>query len=443
MTHASASRIRPGLRAIASVALLWTACRTPPPAAESTPTDPAPQADDPTERLDTDTSDPTDSGSRWAESDRTLILVSLDGVRWDYLDRVETPALDRLIAEGVRAEGLIPVFPSKTFPNHFTQVTGLYPAEHGIVGNSFWDEDLQDSFDMSETGSEWWGGEPIWITAAKQGLRATTMYWPGSETDYDGWHPDAWVPFDPPVRNDKRVEQVLEWLDEPQPPHFATLYFSDVDGAGHSYGPDSPEVDSAMRTVDDMLQRLIDGLEERGKLDAVDLVVVSDHGMTQLSRDRAIFLDDHVTIDDFWIAAWGAYATLDPIDGDATGVLEALADLPHASCSDDATRPAELQFPSGSRIPPILCTAENGWGITSHEWFDTHPDDLTGATHGFVPTARDMHGVFVARGPHVQNGVNVPAFSSVHLYELFAELLQITPAPNSGDPAQTQAVLLR
>jgi len=380
----------------------------------------------------------------WSTSDRSLILVSLDGVRTDYLDRVATPALDRLVAEGVLAEGLVPVFPSKTFPNHFTQVTGLYPAEHGIVGNSFYDEELGRSFDMSQTGSEWWGGEPMWVTAGKQHRRAVTMYWPGSETDYDGWRPDAWVPFTPTLRNDKRVEQLLEWFDEPQRPHFATLYFSDVDGAGHSHGPGSREVEVAMVEVDGMLQRLIDGLEERDLFDAVDIVVVSDHGMTDLSRDRAIFLDDFVDPDDFWIAAWGPYVTLDPRSGDDSvvpEVLDALAGLPHAQCSDDASRPPALHFPSGPRVPPILCLADNGWSLTSRPWHDSHPTDLTGATHGYDPSSPDMRGLFVARGPHFRQGVAHPAFSSVHLYELMAAVLELTPAPNSGDPAVTEAML--
>lgn len=378
----------------------------------------------------------------WAESDRAVVLVSLDGFRWDYRDRTETPSLDRLVAEGVHAEGLVPVFPSKTFPNHFTQVTGLYPHEHGIVGNSFYDEDLGASFDMEELGSEWWGGEPIWITATKQGLRAATMFWPGSETAYDGVRPDVWVPYDGAIRNDDRVDQVLAWMDEPQPPHFSTLYFSDIDHAGHVYGPDSEEVLSAIREVDDALGRLLAGLEARDRLDTVDIVVVSDHGMTQLSRDRAIFLDDHVNIDDFWIAAWGPYVTLDPKSEDATGVLEQLVDLPHASCSDDATRPPELHAPSGPRIPAILCVAEQGWGITSRPWFDSNPNDLTGATHGYAPSDRDMHGLFVARGPHLKGGVRHEAFSSVHLYALLAELLQVVPADHSGDRAATQEMLV-
>ena len=270
------------------------------------------------------------------------------------------------------------------------------------------------------------------------------MYWPGSETDFDGWRPDAWVPFDPPLRNDKRVEQLLEWFDEPQRPHFATLYFSDVDGAGHSHGPADREVEVALLEVDGMIQRLIDGLEARGLFDQVDLIVVSDHGMTELSRDRAIFLDDHIDIDDYWIAAWGPYVTLDPRDAsrfDAPAVLAALEGLPHARCSDDASRPPELHFPSGPRVPAILCLADNGWSLTSRPWFDTHPTDLTGGTHGYDPVATDMHGLFVARGPHFRQGQTHPAFSSVHLYELMAELLQITPAPNSGDAAATQAML--
>jgi len=415
--------------------LLLVACRATVPEWVSEPTEPLRPQPEPSAATD-----PTPS-SPWADSDRHVLLVSLDGVRWDYLDRVDTPALDRIVAEGVRADGLVPVFPSKTFPNHFTQVTGLYPSEHGIVGNSFYDEELQDSFDMSELGSEWWGGEPIWITATKQGLRATTMYWPGSETAYDGIRPDEWVPFDPPIRNDRRVDQVLAWFDEEQPPHFATLYMSDVDGEGHSHGPESDQVEAAMVHVDDMLQRLLDGLEQRKLLDRVDLLVVSDHGMTDLSRERAIFLDDHVDPEDFWIAAWGPYVTLDPKNGDATGVLDALQGLPHASCSDDASRPSELHFPSGPRIPAILCVAEQGWGITSREWFDDHPSDLTGATHGYAPSDPDMHGLFVARGPHLVQGERHDAFSSIHLYALMAELLQVTPAPHSGDLGEVDDLL--
>lgn len=383
---------------------------------------------------------PAEPAPQWADSDRHVVLVSLDGFRHDYLDRVPTPTLDRLVAEGVRAEALVPVFPTKTFPNHVTQVTGLHPVDHGIVGNSFFDDDLGQVFDMEATGSEWFGGEPIWITATRQGLRAATLFWPGSETAYDGLRQDTWVAYDGDLANEDRVDQLLAWFDEDQPPHFATLYFSDVDHAGHSQGPDGQDVDAAVAAVDRQLGRLVAGFEARGLLDTVDLVIVADHGMTQLSRERAIFLDDHVDVDAFYILAWGPYVTLDPVDGDTTGVLEALVGLPHATCSDAASRPPELHFPSGPRVPPILCIAELGWGLTSRPWFDTHPDDLTGGTHGYLPEASDMHGLFVARGPHVAQGVTVPAFSNLDVHELLAALLDIEPAPNAGDPEATAAV---
>lgn len=377
----------------------------------------------------------------WADNDRSLVLVSLDGFRADYIERAHTPTLDRLIAEGVHADGLIPVFPSKTFPNHFTQVTGLYPHEHGIVGNSFFDQELGDTFDMQEIGEEWWGGEPIWITAANHGLRATTMFWPGSETSYDGVRPDVWVPYNGSIPNAQRVDQVLAWMAEDQPSHFATLYFSDVDHAGHAEGPESQAVIEAVERVDADLARLVDGLEDLGRLDLTDLLIVSDHGMAGLSRERAVFLDDHVDPDDFWIAAWGPYVTLDPKNGETDGVLDALADLPNATCSDADTRPLDLHHPAGPRIPPILCVADVGWGITSRGWFATHPSDLTGGTHGYDPADPEMHGLFIGRGPHLAVGETHPAFSSVHLYALMAELLQVQPAVQSGDPEVTAPML--
>jgi predicted AlkP superfamily pyrophosphatase or phosphodiesterase len=416
----------------ARLALVLVACgRTPP-----TLTDPTP-IEAPSPVPVTPPAPPTP----WSTSDRAVVLVSLDGFRWDYRDRAYTPTLDRLVAEGVTADALVPVFPTKTFPNHYTQVTGLYPHEHGIVGNSFYDSELDDSFEMGFVGTEWWGGEPIWITAARHGRRTATLFWPGSETAFDGLRPDAWLPFDGGMPHEDRVDQVLAWHAEPTPPHFTTLYFSDVDSAGHSYGPDSAEVIAAIEEVDAALARLVDGLEAIGRLDDVDLLVVSDHGMADQDRDRAVFLDDHVDPADFWIAAWGPYVTLDPRQPLQTDPLVALADLPHATCYDATTRPAELHFPAGPRIPPYVCLAEVGWSLTSRSYFDATPAHLVGATHGWAPSASEMHGIFVGRGPHLAEGATHPAFSAVDLYALMTTLLDIPAAPNSGDPAATAGLL--
>lgn len=390
---------------------------------------------------ETDLITDTDTDIVWSDSERMVILISLDGFRWDYRDKTDTPALDRIVAEGVAAEALVPVFPSKTFPNHFTQVTGLYPPEHGIVGNSFWDPELSEFFSMAATHSKWWGGEPIWITAAKQDRKTITVFWPGSETEYEGWRPHHWLPYDGSMSNTSRVIQLLTWLDEDPRPHFATLYFSDTDHGGHAYGPDSSEIEAAIREVDSYLGLLLSGLEARDLLDRVDIIVVSDHGMTELSRDRAVFLDDLIDLDDHEITAWGAYAAIEPKSLPVSEVLAQLADLPHATCTDESTRPPELRYTGSARISPILCLAEQGWSITSRDYFEADTSNLTGATHGFAPSNTDMHGIFYARGPHFEKGHTHPAFESVHLYALMARLLELEPAANSGSAEVTAGML--
>ena len=237
---------------------------------------------------DTDSATDTEASTEWSDSERSVILVSLDGFRWDYRDKTDTPALDFLVTEGVAAQALVPAFPSKTFPNHYTQVTGLYPSEHGIVGNSFYDPELGESFDMSATDSKWWGGEPIWITAAKQDRMTATMFWPGSETEYDGLRPHHWQPFNGSLSNTSRVDWLLAWFDEDPRPHFSTLYFSDTDHAGHVHGPDSSAVEAAIREVDRDLGRLLIGLDARHLLDQVDIIVVSDHGMTEVTAGMLV-----------------------------------------------------------------------------------------------------------------------------------------------------------
>jgi predicted AlkP superfamily pyrophosphatase or phosphodiesterase len=391
---------------------------------------------------ETEERDLNDIGPVWSDSDRTVILVSLDGFRWDYRQRTDTPNLDRMVNEGVSAEALIPVFPTKTFPNHFSQVTGLYPAEHGIVGNSFYDPDFGETFDMQSTANKWWrAGEPIWITAANQGRKTTTTSWPGSEAAYDGVRPHHWLPFDGGMPNEDRVDQLLTWMDEDPRPHFGTLYFSSVDHAGHEDGPDAASVDAEIRRVDTDFGLLLTGLEERALLDEVDILVVSDHGMRQLSRDRAVFLDDYTTVSDHYIMAWGPYASIEPISGDVASALADLTNLPHATCSDEGTRDPGLHFTGNSRIASILCLADPGWGITSHAWFEATPTDLTGGTHGYSNADTEMHGVFYGRGPHLKSGYEHPAFESVHLYELMAALLDVEPAENSGDAAVTSDLL--
>ena len=241
-----------------------------------------------------------------AQASPILILISFDGWRWDYTDRANVPNLKALAARGVRSEGLIPSFPTVTFPNHYTIVTGLVPDHHGIVANGMFDATIgPQKFTMSAATAKdprWWGGEPIWTTAMKQGLKSAATFWPGSEAI----KPTYWRPFDDRVSNEDRVKLALELLKLPEGerPSFNTLYFSEVDHVGHDAGPDSPEVLVAAQHLDQALGQLLAGVDALGLTARTTFVVVSDHGMAQTSAERLIYLDDYVDLADIDVVEW-------------------------------------------------------------------------------------------------------------------------------------------
>ncbi len=380
----------------------------------------------------------------------TLVLVSLDGFRWDYLDRdVEAPTL-RWIAGGVRAQRLVPVFPSKTFPNHYSLVTGLYPQAHGIVGNTMRDpERLVDGqparFSLSNreaiADGRWWGGEPIWVTAERQGVPAGTVFWPGSETAIGGVRPGRWLPYDGEMPYAARVDTALAWLDAPDPPRLVTLYFEAVDDAGHRYGPDAPEVDAAIARVDSVLARLVDGLRQRGRLDQTDLVVVSDHGMAALSPDRVVLLDDalDLAVDD---VDWGETVGVWPGPGrDADAVVARISALPHLTAYRKEDLPARLHYADSPRIPPVVVLADEGWMASSRAYVARNPDRPSGGGHGWDNRFPSMHGIFLARGPAFQTGARPDSLQAVDVYGIVAGVLGLRPAPNAGDASAAGQVL--
>jgi predicted AlkP superfamily pyrophosphatase or phosphodiesterase len=384
-----------------------------------------------------------------ADQRPALILISLDGWRWDYDRKAPTPNLHRLIARGVQAEGLIPSYPSKTFPNHYTIVTGLYPAHHGVVGNSMWDPQLRASFDMSDRAAvadaRWWGGEPLWVTVQRQGLLAATMYWPGSEAEIGGIRPRYWKRFVRPLlSNDQRVDQVLAWLDLPEAerPSFITCYFSDTDQAGHEFGPDSPQVQDAIRRIDDEIGRLTAGLTSRGLLDRVN-IVTSDHGMAATSLDRAIMLSDYLDLHTVRIVDMTPTLGLIPHEGvSADDLLRKLATAPHLRVFRREETPASWHYRDNPRIPPIVGVADEGWLVLPERPKDPLAPSLKG-THGYDPAARSMHGLFVAAGPAFRRGVTVPRFENIHIYNALAAALQVQPATNDGDPAIARQLLTK
>ena len=249
-----------------------------------------------------------------------LVLVSLDGFRWDYIQRPAASNLRALASQGVLARRMEPVFPSKTFPNHYTQVTGLYPDHHGIISNTMEDEVL-GRFTIGDPAavqnSAWWGGEPIWVTAQRQGRRSAAYFWPGSEAPIGGMLPTWSTRFDDAVPHATRIQGVLDWLQLPpdSAPAFMTLYFSEVDGAGHRSGPDAIATDSAIALVDRSVGALWAGLRRRGLDGRVNLVIVADHGMSETSPDRLILLDDYLEAGSYHVVDWSPVAMIRPAAG--------------------------------------------------------------------------------------------------------------------------------
>lgn len=371
-----------------------------------------------------------------------LILVSIDGFRPDYLQRGVTPNLTELAAKGVRAEAMRPSFPSLTFPNHYTLVTGMRPDRNGIVGNTMDDSSIPGvRFTLSNrdaTGDRrWWDqAEPVWVTAENNGLRSATMFWPGSEAAIHGVRPSLWSAFDGKVPPDARVDTVLGWLDQPARPAFLTLYFDDVDHAGHASGPDAEATTQSAALVDAAIGRLRAGLKARN-IDA-NLIIVSDHGMSATSNQRVVRLDQIAASDSYSLVTAGAYAALEAKPGQETVLAAALLKPhEHMQCWRKEDIPARLHYGRNPRVPGFICLAETGWQIVADERAAKRP---SGGAHGYDNMAPEMQALFIASGPSFKPGTVVAPFDNVDVYPLMMKLLGLTPLPTDGGPALLPAL---
>lgn len=368
-----------------------------------------------------------------------LILISIDGLRHDASAAVPTPTLDWLAA-GVHADGLQPPFPSFTFPSHYTLATGLHPDQHGIVSNLFYDPERGDMFKLGDqadmTDARWWGGEPIWNTAERQGVLAATMFWPGSEAPINGKIASTMVPYDGGMPNPERVDRVLSWLDRSpaERPGLITLYFGSVDKAGHRSGPGSAAVGEALIEVDAALGRLLEGIEARGLTDHVDIVVVSDHGMGARTYEQAITVDDSV-LDGLRVVERSPLMQIHGVGGGATDLAATLDQHDHLSCFTRATTPEAWHYRNHPAIGDVVCLADNGWQVNTG-LLERH---LVAGSHGWDPSWADMHGVFMARGPRIATGVQLPTLPGVEVYGALCAIAGITPHPDAAaSPWATQ-----
>jgi ectonucleotide pyrophosphatase/phosphodiesterase family protein 5 len=364
-----------------------------------------------------------------------VILISVDGLRADYLKRGITPQISALAARGVTTSAMHPSFPSLTFPNHYTLVTGMRPDHHGIVDNNMEDAGLGKfslgNRDAVGNGRWWDGAEPIWVTAEKAGIPTATMFWPGSEAEIRGVRPRQWLPFDGKLPQAARVDQVLAWLSTPALPGLVTLYFDIVDHEGHEFGPDSAQVNTALAEVDSQIGRLVAGLQARG-IDA-NIVLVADHGMAQVADARRVFLDAVLPAGSFHLVVGGAVAGIDPNPGqDATVAAALLAPQPHMQCWRKASIPARLHYGSHPRVPAFVCAAEIGWMIWASP---PRPDQKQGplaGMHGYDPANPEMDAAFVAAGPAFKPGTTLPPFDNVAVQPLLLRLMGLPPMQTDG-----------
>lgn len=379
-----------------------------------------------------------------------LILISIDGFRWDYLQKYAAPTLRQLAAAGVHATRLTPSFPSKTFPNHYTLVTGLYPAHHGIVSNWFFDPAFGETFGMSKPASNrearWWRGEPVWSTAERQGVRSACFFWPGSEAERLVDRPTLFQAFDGKMPSSERVDGLLAWLDLPpaQRPRLCTLYFDLVDHAGHTFGPEAPETALAVKEADLAIARLLAGLAARGLAEKTNLVVVADHGMSECGPDRVVFLEDLMDVSLVQVESTGPNGGVRPKPGvDLAAFVAGIRAKvpPQVKVYLREEVPARFHYRGNERIPPIVLVCEDHWSIESKLGWPKRVLTYNRGTHGWDPATSNMGALFIASGPAFRRGVEIPEVENIHVYNLLCAALGITPAPNDGDDRLVRAAL--
>ncbi len=369
-----------------------------------------------------------------------VVMISIDGFRNDYLDKYKPKNLIKLAKEGASAQGIIPSFPTLTFPNHMTLVTGMAPGRHGIVSNFFYDRKRKAAYGMNDSNTvndgTWYRGEPLWAVAEKSGMLAATCFWVGSEAKIGGIDPTFVRPYDGTVANLARAEQVIEWLKNPElnRPHFISLYFSDVDSAGHKFGPDSHQVEEAVHNIDAAIGALVDWTDQSQL--AIQYVIVSDHGMLPIKEQ--IDITPLADLSTFNMYERGPTAQL--YANDPTKIEETYQALKKAERNFRVYRqkdlPADWKYVDVDRAGDIVIVADQGYYMYRSESFNnTAPGTTSVASHGWDPKVEAMKGLFIARGSMIQKGFKIPAFKNTDVYPLVLNILGLKSAVvNDSNP---------
>jgi predicted AlkP superfamily pyrophosphatase or phosphodiesterase len=388
---------------------------------------------------------PNPPNSAAQQAKHYVVLVSLDGFRYDYAEKDGAKNLLQMAARGASApQGMIPAYPSLTFPNHYTIGTGLYPEHHGIVANSFYDPMRKEKYAYTDlkavVDGSWYGGTPLWVLAEKQGMRAASFFWPGSEAEIQGKRPSYYLSFDDKFPDEKRVDQIIAWLRLPpeRRPHFITLYYSNVDHAGHTYGPQAPETVEAVRHVDDMIGKLSEGIVTLAL--PVDLIVVADHGM-EATPGGWVTLDKWADLSQFETSGPLLYAKSEEDAGKAyKSLLGASATF---KVYRRAQMPKYLHYDSNPREGDPIVVPTGPYNIVAHEPSSNgNPTTPSLGGHGYDPrTMPSMRAIFYAAGPDIRAGVTIPPFENVNVYPLIAKILGLRVGAIDGRLRVLQGIL--
>ena len=369
------------------------------------------------------------------EQERYVVVLSMDGFRSEYPDRAHTPVLDSLAKVGVKS-AFRPCYPSVTFPNHYSMATGLHPDHHGLVHNTFWATDLDSSiYKISDRKAvedpKYYGGEPIWNTAERQGVRTATYFWVGSETAVNGHQPSTWKKFDSKVPFIDRADSVIAWLKKPAAtrPHLIMWYMEEPDGVGHRATPDSSATLSTVEHLDRILGDFFAEARRLDIFDQIDFIVLSDHGMATYYPENYVNLNDYLPRDSFDYVFDGVPTLLYPKPTYTDSAYAILKRVPRVTVWRKNEIPEKFVYGKNPRIGDLFVLPDIG----TYLQFRPESCPVFAATHGYDNFAPEMEAIFYAAGPSFKQNVELPVMANVNLYLIIARLLDLQPAPNDGD----------
>ncbi|MDP2303694.1 MAG: ectonucleotide pyrophosphatase/phosphodiesterase [Ignavibacteria bacterium] len=388
--------------------------------------------------------------SGFAQNIPYTILISFDGFRWDYTNRGLTPNIELLKNEGVSSLSLQPVFPSKTFPNHYSIITGQYPQNHGIIANFFENPITGEKYSLGDTNAVrnpyWYWGEAFWETAERQGIKCASYFWPGSEVELDYRRPTYYEKYDHVRPYSTRIDGIINWLSLPfeKRPKFITLYFDAADTYGHRFGPNSKEIDFTIASLDSLIGNLVINLKKIEMYDSTNIILVSDHGMTEISKERFIDIDKILEGYNYKVDGNGPMVFINSENKEITQLYDFLkASEKNFKVYLKDEIPNHFKFSQNYLFGDIIMIADMGWSIMTNKDLENWGKYFNKGNHGYDNHHLDMHGYFIANGPSFKKNYKTGTLLNIDIYPLLCDIYKLTPKSNIDGKADRINFILK